>query len=85
MGALHGGLMGYSGKLSLPFRTYVWKGGTWSADLKKKDGSPDPRAGKAWCFVFGEKEWMAGKTWREIKKNAQGDALHPGVGRILCN
>jgi len=53
----------------LPYRTYIWKGGKYKADLKLADGvTPDPKAGQDWCFVFGEREWVGGKSWEKTQK-----------------
>lgn len=48
----------------LPFgyRTYIWQGGMYPADLTDAEGNPDPRAGQAWCFGYGESEWISGAT-----------------------
>lgn len=45
-------------KLHLPYRQYIWQGGTYAADLTDAAGNPDPRAGQAWCFGYGEQEWL---------------------------
>lgn len=76
------------GNFNLPKRTYIWKGGTYDVDLKKDDGTPDPNAGKEWCFAYGENEWMSGKRWQKVKDTARGDLLAvPPIrpsGRIDC-
>lgn len=43
-------------KLNLPYRKYRWQGGTYPA--QNPDGTPHPRAGQAWCFEFGEEDWL---------------------------
>jgi hypothetical protein len=45
-------------KYGLPYRQYIWQGGTYAADLTDVAGNPDPRAGQAWCFGYGEQEWL---------------------------
>ena len=78
-----------SDKLGLPYRQYIWKGGTYAADLKDDKDNPDPRAGQDWCFGYGEQEWLAGKTFTAVKKEASGEPNKtPAVlpkGRINCD
>ncbi|GAA6135447.1 hypothetical protein NBRC116188_22370 [Oceaniserpentilla sp. 4NH20-0058] len=45
-------------KFNLPYRTYIWKGGTYPANLTDENGNSDPKAGTDWCFAYGENEWM---------------------------
>jgi hypothetical protein len=45
-------------KYGLPYRQYIWQGRTYEADLTDAEGNPDPRAGQAWCFRYGEEEWI---------------------------
>ena len=84
---LHGGL--FSGgsddpmALSLPYRTYIWKGGTYPAGT--------PNAGKDWCFAYGEKEWMGGITWASTRtaavlyhNNDSGKSAYSDP-RVSCN
>ena len=51
-------------------RQYIWQGGTYPADLTDAAGNPDPRAGQAWCFGYGESEWI-------------NPELHPITGSVL--
>ncbi|WP_353351707.1 hypothetical protein [Oceaniserpentilla sp. 4NH20-0058] len=46
--------------IRLPLRTYIWKGGTYPANLTDENGNSDPKAGTEWCFEYGEEEWLAG-------------------------
>ncbi|RYZ83576.1 MAG: hypothetical protein EOO68_32750, partial [Moraxellaceae bacterium] len=56
---LHGGTATDTRFLTLPYRTFVWVGERYAADIKLADGKRDPKAGTAkWCFVYGEKEWV---------------------------
>ena len=48
--------------IALPWRSYIWLGGTFPADLTDANGQPDPKAGTQWCFAYGEEEWLAGGT-----------------------
>lgn len=60
-------------------RTYIWKGGTYQA--------PDPKAGQEWCFAYGEKEWVDGKVWDDIRKEAMGNVVLNKLpkGRVNCS
>lgn len=50
-------------------RRYVWYGGKYPLTLP--DGTtPHPNAGQDWCFAYGEKEWVDGKKWKDMWKNA---------------
>jgi hypothetical protein len=75
-------------KLHLPYRQYIWQGGTYAADLTDAAGNPDPRAGQAWCFEYGESEWLSGTTFSTVSQNASDtDARgnpHTPQGRIDC-
>lgn len=44
--------------IGLPYRQYIWQGGMYPANLTDAAGNPDPRAGTAWCFGYGEQEWL---------------------------
>lgn len=74
----------------LPYRTYIWKGEGYDVDLKLSDGiTPDPNAGKEWCFAYGEKEWVDGKSWSTAlqaagDKDKYGNIQTP-LGRVNCN
>jgi len=73
----------------LPKRTYIWKGGTYPADLTDENGNPDPKAGTEWCFKYGEEEWMDGEKFEEVKKAANtedkyGNPQTP-IGRTQCS
>jgi hypothetical protein len=44
---------------------------------------------QAYCFAYGEQEWLSGKDWSEVKqaasdKDSFGNVQTP-VGRALCN
>lgn len=43
-------------KLNLKKRQYIWQGGTYPRS--NPDGTAHPKAGQAWCFVYGEQEWL---------------------------
>ncbi len=76
-------------KYGLPYRQYIWQGGSYTADLTDADGNPDPRAGQAWCFEYGEREWVSGTTYAQARQNASDtntdDAPQTPVGRVNCN
>jgi len=61
----------------------------FAEDLTDADGNPDPRAGQAWCFGYGESEWFSGTTWQSAHDAAldrnpdTGEAQTP-EGRIDC-
>lgn len=53
----------------LPYRTYIWKGGTIDAKT-----TTDPNTGvvtttpaQDWCFAFGERDWSSGTTFDDAK------------------
>lgn len=81
-------------KYGLPYRTYIWEGGK-GVDTNK-DGhigdnptTPDVVEGAdeketSWCFAYGEKEWMAGKIFKTVSKEAEGSLDKPAKGRINC-
>lgn len=54
---------------------------------KLADGiTPDPKAGTDWCFVYGEREWIDGKKFKNIKLEVIGNAaleITP-KGRVNC-
>jgi hypothetical protein len=62
----------------LPYRTYIWKGGTYPPFLLNDAGEPQldtdgnpishTQAGQAWCFGYGESEWLAGTKYDDLKK-----------------
>ncbi len=57
-------------------RTYIWA------------GARDATGTVLWCFAFGEKEWVGGKTFIKINnaaknKNSLGQKQTP-VGRVNC-
>ncbi len=64
----------------IPYVSYIWKGGVYTA--------PDPKAGQPWCFVYGEIEWVDGRSYNNIKnaaKNVDPDgAPQTPIGRISC-
>lgn len=57
-------------KYGLPYRQYIWQGGTYDADLTDAEGNPDPRAGQAWCFGYGEEEWIGRTTYAQARQSA---------------
>jgi hypothetical protein len=84
-------------KYGLPYRTYKWKGGQGfdvNNDGEIKDDStaspPIVETTVDWCFAYGELEWMARKSWTDIKDAATGSAATKDkaavlpVGRISC-
>ncbi len=78
-----------SAKFNLPYRQYIWQGGTYPADLTDASGNPDPRAGQAWCFGYGESEWLSGTTYAQARQNASDTnadgAPQTPIGRVNCN
>jgi len=71
--------------LDLPDRIYIWDGGKYPVDLKDASGQPDPKAGTQWCFAYGEKEWVAGTKFDDVKGEAKGSLDNPAKGRINCS
>ncbi len=45
------------------YRQYIWQGGTYPRS--NPDGTAHPKAGQAWCFVYGEQEWLSGVSYSE--------------------
>lgn len=74
--------------IALPYRQYIWKGGTYDANLTDAEGNPDPKAGQDWCFGYGEEEWLAGKTFNSVRQNAsdfdKDGNLQTPKGRVSC-
>jgi len=82
---------------NLPFRDYVWEGGKGvdlNGDGIVADLPPDPTATPPfagliettvpWCFAYGEEDWLVGRSYSTVKKNALGSVLSPPVGRFTC-
>ncbi len=57
-------------------RTYIWA------------GARDATGTVLWCFAFGEKDWVGGKKFDNVRKAARGDPLAkppvPAKGRVNC-
>ena len=74
-------------KLNLPYRKYRWQGGTYPD--QNPDGTPHPRAGQAWCFEFGEEDWLRGAIWQSaynaaLDRNPETGEIQTPEGRIDC-
>jgi hypothetical protein len=68
----------------LPFVTYIWVGARYP-QTDPVTGQPHLNAGQPeWCFAYGEKEWMAGRRYADVRTAAIGSMLNPAVGRIAC-
>ncbi|RFA24233.1 hypothetical protein CAI21_22445, partial [Alkalilimnicola ehrlichii] len=63
-------------QLGMPYRAYIWRGGTYPEGHEQ--------AGGEWCFAYGEREWMAGSTWEETRDAAFGDVETEPSGRMAC-
>lgn len=89
-------------RFGLPYRQYIWKGGKGvdvNGDGEIKDIVAAPTATPPvievtettvdWCFAYGEREWMSGVSWDDLRRKAKGDALAlppvAPIGRINCN
>jgi hypothetical protein len=73
-------------KFKLPYRTYIWEG---AAEVPENPATPELEYKAAWCFAYGEKEWMAGKVFNVVKKAANledkyGNPQTP-EGRAQCS
>jgi hypothetical protein len=66
--------------LKMPYRKYIWKVITTA----NNPATPENEE-QAYCFAYGEQEWLSGKNWNEIKQAAQGSVLKNPVGRIGCD
>lgn len=65
----------------LPYRTYIWEG---AAEVPENPATPELEYKAAWCFAYGEEEWMARKKFDDIKIAAIGSLDEPAQGRINC-
>lgn len=68
-------------KVFAELRTYIWAGERYPVG--------DPNAGQPkWCFAFGEKEWIDGNIFDDVKKAARGDPLASPpvlpIGQVNC-
>jgi hypothetical protein len=52
----------------LGYRAYVWKGGEAIPDDPATTDIDESQP--AWCFKYGEKEWLEGKSWKKYLKYA---------------
>jgi hypothetical protein len=68
-------------KFKLPYRTYIWEG---SAEVPENPATPELEYKAAWCFAYGEEEWMAGKEFVKTKTDATGTAIKAAIGRLNC-
>jgi hypothetical protein len=70
----------------LPYRTYIWEG---AAEVPENPATPEVEFKAAWCFKYGEEEWVAGKVFSKIKQGAadySADGIpQTPVGRASCN
>ena len=67
-------------RFGLPYRQYILLGGSYPVG--------DVNAGQELCFAYGEREWVNGKVFDEIKQNADdvdiaGKPQTP-IGRVNC-
>ena len=92
-------LHGASRGIKLPARVYIWEGAAGkdlNGDGEIKNVAADPTAvpptpeykEEGWCFAYGEKEWVAGKKFDDVKVAAdlfdeEGDEKAQ-VGAINC-
>jgi hypothetical protein len=72
-------------KFGLPYRSYIWEG---AAEVPENPATPELEYKAAWCFEYGEEEWMAGKVFVDVKTEAdlydeEGDEKAQ-VGAINC-
>ena len=69
----------------LPYRSYIWEG---AAEVPENPATPELEYKAAWCFAYGEEEWMAKKIFNKVAEAARGDILaEPPIqpqGRINC-
>jgi hypothetical protein len=83
-------------KYGLPYRTYVWEGakgkdlngdGTINNEPANPSAVPPTPEYKeeGWCFAYGEKEWMDGDKFTDVKNLARGSLDAPALGRINCS
>ena len=54
----------------LPYRTYIWA------------GAKDAAGNALWCFAYGEREWIDGKKWVDVLRDA--GANKPGARLSTC-
>jgi hypothetical protein len=71
---------------NLPKRTYIWEG---AAEVPENPATPELEYKAAWCFAYGETEWVAGKKFSKVRQgaadyNSDGIKQTP-VGRANCN
>lgn len=71
-----------SDKLALPYRKYIWQGGAAELDDPNTDNVDESKP--AWCFSYGESEWLAGDTFKNIKAAAEGSLTKAAEGRVDC-
>ena len=85
-------------RFGLPYREYIWvgkRGVDLDGDVILGD-NPDTTEDESaeltapvWCFAYGEREWIGGDIFDDVKKAARGDALAlppvSPIGRIDCN
>ncbi len=69
----------------LPYVTYIWQGSEAVEDDPDTDAD---EAQAAWCYVYGEVEWMEGEDFSEVRAAASPFDLtgRPQVpeGQVLC-
>jgi hypothetical protein len=72
-------------KFELPYWTYIWEG---AAEVPENPATPELEYKAAWCFAYGEEEWMDRKIFNKVAEAARGDLLvDPQIqpqGRINC-
>lgn len=70
----------------LPYRTYIWEG---PAEVPENPATPEIEYKAAWCFKYGEEEWMARKKFDDVKKGAKSEDKYGNSqipkGRAQCS
>jgi len=55
------------------FRSYVWRGAAAIPDNPATTGVDESQP--AWCFAYGEQEWVSGQLFKKVYEAARGDLL----------
>lgn len=73
-------------KINLPKRSYIFEG---AAEVPDNPATPELEYKAAWCFAYGEEEWLAGKVFDDVKKAANSEDKYgnPQIpeGRAQCS
>ena len=56
-----------------------------SEDLLPFPNTPEDESQEEWCFAYGEKEWLEGKLFSDLRNKAIGSLDSPAIGRVHCN